>query len=417
MLWASFSGEVVQHPGYSVIIGGMKTIIPTQTLETVIETGLAQVAPAMALAVYHHGTLIHEGVHGYLDPEDRQQPVQPDTRFDFASVTKLFTVTAFLMQVAQQQTGIYVPVAQLIPEFNQFGPRPIEGGQDPHTLERLPAISIFKTKVDPGSVNFLHLLTHTSGLAPWRDLFMQVGPPPPPPGESDPVDREQRLQKALELIAGYAFVEKPGHAVHYSDLGLILLGESVTRLDKADTLADVIRSRITGPLNLDRITFRPDDPANCVPTEDDQRWRSRRCQGEVHDENAASLGGIAGHAGLFGTAPQLARFGQAWLDAVKGRSPDWLLPDLAQKAVTEQADGRGLGWVMKSPQKSSAGTRYSPDSFGHTGFTGTSLWIDPQRELVVALLTNRVYHGRHHKGVLELRMDVHDAVCDWVDTL
>lgn len=389
-----------------------------QTLSNILAAGLDATAPAIVLAVYHRGQPVYEQACGHLDPETGRQPVRPDTLFDLASVTKLFTTTAFLMLLAEGRVALQGRVADVVPELTRYGPRPIEGGQNPHTLERLPAERPTNRRVDPGAITFFHLLTHTSGLAPWRDLFLNVGPTPPPPGQPDPLPHRARLEKALDLIAGYPFVDEPGQTVNYSDLGLILLGEAVRRLDGAETLAETIAVRVTGPLGLTSTTFNPVDATRCAPTEFDARWRGRRCQGEVHDENAASLGGIAGHAGLFSTAAELARFGQQWLDAVRGRAPEWLPPAIAREATRRQAGDRGLGWTIR-PQpcgECSAGERFSPASFGHTGFTGTSLWIDPERELVAALLTNRVYHGRDPAAITAFRPRVHDALCAWLDS-
>ena len=223
------------------------------------------------------------------------------------------------------------------------------------------------------------------------------------------------MARALDLIAGCAFVDVPGRRVHYSDLGLILLGEAIARLDGVETPAGVIARRVLAPLGLTQTTFNPPTPSACPPTEFDARWRGRRCQGEVHDENAAALGGIAGHAGLFAPAVEVARFGQQWLRAVGGQAADWLPPVLAKEAVRRHADDRGLGWLLKAAAGSSAGALFSAESFGHTGFTGTSLWIDPRRALVVALLTNRVYHGRDAARIAALRPAVHDAICRAVD--
>ncbi len=229
--------------------------------------------------------------------------------------------------------------------------------------------------------------------------------------------RTERVARALDLIAGYPFVDLPGRMIRYSDLGLILLGEAIARLDGVDTAADVIAARVLAPLRLEQTGFNPPDPACCAPTEFDARWRNRRCQGEVHDENAAALGGIAGHAGLFSTATEVARFGQWWLDAIRRPEANPVLCEAVREQVRSGEERRGLGWARKALEGSSAGTLFSEDSFGHTGFTGTSLWVDPKRELVVALLTNRVYHGRDAEAIMAFRPALHDAICRWVDGL
>ncbi|NDJ60188.1 MAG: beta-lactamase family protein, partial [Chloroflexi bacterium] len=141
----------------------------------------------------------------------------------------------------------------------------------------------------------------------------------------------------------------------------------------------------------------------------DPLWRGRRVWGEVHDENANGVGGVAGHAGLFASTRDIARFGQAWLT---GDPRLGIEVALHEAATTQQAatgpELRGLGWMLKSPENSSAGDTFSPTAYGHTGFTGTSLWIDPERHLVVACLTNFVYGGRGRPGLHEFRREIHD---------
>jgi CubicO group peptidase (beta-lactamase class C family) len=182
------------------------------------------------------------------------------------------------------------------------------------------------------------------------------------------------------------------------------------------SLSTLITDRVLRPANLPTLGFNPVREGGLrldqtAPTELDQRWRQRRAWGEVHDENACGLGGVAGHAGLFGTALDVVAFGEAWL---MGAEVFGLPPALVVEATREQAvtglERRGLGWMLKSMEGSSAGDYFSPQSFGHTGFTGTSLWIDPQARLVVALLTNSVYPGRLRPGTTELRRAVHDAI-------
>jgi len=210
-------------------------------------------------------------------------------------------------------------------------------------------------------------------------------------------------------VCGYPFVSRPGEACHYSDLGFILLGEAVSRLF-GRPLDEAIQALLRDRLGLDSLTFAPiragRAPTAIAPTSLDDAWRGRRCHGEVEDENAAGLGGVAGHAGLFATVHDVARFGVAWLRA----DPRLHLGRLTRQAVTDQTGvgaGRGLGWQV---QPADYLRPLSDAAYGHTGFTGTSLVVDPQRDLVVALLSNRVYAGRVHEGIGELRTRMHRAV-------
>jgi CubicO group peptidase (beta-lactamase class C family) len=177
-------------------------------------------------------------------------------------------------------------------------------------------------------------------------------------------------------------------------------------------LTSIIQSLVLDPLRLATIQFGPVAPECAAPTEFCQ-WRQRRIRGEVHDENAWALGGVAAHAGLFGPAAAVAGLGQVWLDILQGRS-DFLPRSLAQEAVQLQVeDGpvrRGLGWALWSPSPESPSHPLSRSSFGHTGFTGTSLYIDPERELVVACLTNEVYNGRADRSIGPFRVRLHEEI-------
>lgn len=387
-------------------------------VEQIVRANLGTVVPTVVLTVVQDGTVRLNAAWGWLDPETRQQPAQPDALFDLASLTKLFTTTAFLGLVAAHRLDLDAPLADLVPEFAASGPRPIEGGQDPHTRQRLPAPEgLAGQTADPRRVTFHHLLTHTAGLAPWRDVFNAAGPPHPPPDQPDPLHRAERWARGLAAICAYPFVGQPdGATVRYSDLGLMLLGEAASRLGGAPGALDaVIRACVTEPLALTTVTFNPLPAgwprARIAPTEDDPAWRGRRAWGEVHDENACGVGGVAGHAGLFAAARDVAALGQAWLDD----DPRLGIPlPLLRAAVQEHAetDGmrRGLGWMLKPHREASAGDLLSRRTYGHTGFTGTSLWVDPDRRLVIACLTNYVYYGRLTPGLYEFRRDLHTAV-------
>lgn len=388
-----------------------QTQIPA--LQSLLDSHLGETFPAFSLAVIYRGEWLVRATAGWVDAETRQIPVTPDTRFDLASVTKLFTETAFLQCISAGRVKLDDPVVSVIPEFGASGLRPLDGGQDPHTRVMLPTPDDSAGQAaDPTKVTFHHLLTHSSGLAPWRDVFNAAGEPPPPPTEHDPIPRTVRWQRGLDAICHYPFVGQPGDAVRYSDLGLMLVGEAVTRLTSAADLSDAVNTNVTQPLSLKSAVFNPAREhgiplEGIAPTEYDDLWRHRRVWGEVHDENACGVGGVAGHAGLFATAEDVARFGQAWLSQDSALQ---ISPELMQDAVREHRRNGfrfGLGWMIKAVEDSSASEWFSTDSYGHTGFTGTSLWIDPEKQLVAACLTNRVYPGRQRAGIHEFRKAVH----------
>jgi CubicO group peptidase (beta-lactamase class C family) len=379
--------------------------------------GLDTVFPAAVLLVARYGGVVIHRAYGHLDPETRQRPVQLDSLFDLASLTKLFTATAFMMLVEAGRVTLDTPVPEVLPEFG--GVRPISPTQDPLTKDVVPADPAFAgMEVDAHQVTFWHLLTHTSGLAAWRSLYLQESPE----GQEVPlphqVPADRRARRIGAICARYGFAYPPGKRVVYSDLGLILLGEAIARLAGVP-LDAYMRQSVLDPLGLPYATYNPLDtgasPETIAPSEW-CAWRRRRCAGEVHDENAASLGGVAGHAGLFATAWEVAVLGQMYLNRGHYNAVHVLSPEtVAQMTGIHVNDGdnpRGLAWTLRSQHGSSSGQRFGPHSYGHTGFTGTSLWVDPDRALLVALLTNRVYYGRDPTGIAHLRPELHDAVIE-----
>ena len=388
-------------------------------IEQLVERHLPATFPALSVCVIHRGDIILEGAWGWIDPDTRDLPVTTDSLFDLASVSKLITHTSFLTLVEAGQIALESQLVDVIPEFGRVNPRPIANGQDPHTRVPLPVESRFRGRqVDPTAVTFQHLMTHTSGLPPWRSVYLLAAPePPPPPAAGQPYDA-QRWRKGLEAMVDFPFAGTVGDTVRYTDIGIMLLGEAIARLQGCP-LDQALRDLVLQPLELTSFAHNP--VANGIPrdriapTEYDDHWRMRRAWGEVHDENASGVGGVAGHAGLFAAAADVARFGQAWLS---GDPKLRISPALRQLATGQHVSGQfrlGLGWMLKAEADSSAGDRYSAGAYGHTGFTGTSLWVDPQRQLVCALLSNRVYHGRNPDGIHAFRRALHDLVVEAID--
>lgn len=394
-------------------------------LESVVLTHLGTTFPACAICVEHRGIVVYEGAWGWIDPDRRTTPVTQETLFDLASVTKLFTATAFLSLVSEGKVRLDDPLVSVVPEFGAVAPRAIEGGQDPHSKQRLPTTPEFAGQTaDPVRVTFRHLLTHTSGLAPWRDVYNAAGDAPPPPDQPMTAEAQAwRWRRGLAAINTYPFVAPPDGVVRYSDLGLMLLGEATARLDGSD-LEAAIRRRVIDHLGGDtprHVLFNPvrdggRPRAQVAPTEDDPTWRKRRAWGEVHDENCCGLGGVTGHAGLFGTARAVAGLGALWLRAP---SAFGITSEIAREATTLQAESdgtrRGLGFALKAATNSMAGEKMGARAYGHSGFTGTTLWIYPDAHVVVALLTNSVFYGRHSEAygrTDDFRRAMHDAVME-----
>ena len=388
-------------------------------LEGLIERHLPSTFPALSICVIHRGDIVFEEARGWIDPGTRRIAVTSDSLFDLASVSKLITHCAFLALVEAGKVALDSRLVDVVPEFGCVSPRPIAGGQDPHTRRLLPVEGRFRgQQVDPSAVTFQHLLTHTSGLPPWRSVYQLAAEAPPPPPAAGDTYEDARWRNGLAAMAAFAFAGTVGDTVRYTDIGVMLLGEAIARLQGC-RLDEALVDLVLQPLALSTFTHRPVVAGipreRVVPTEYDDHWRHRRAWGEVHDENACGVGGIAGHAGLFATAADVARFGQAWL---AGDSRLGIGSALRQRATRQHASGQfrlGLGWMLKADEDSSAGDRYSADAYGHTGFTGTSLWVDPQRDLVSAVLTNRVYHGREPAGIHAFRRAFHDLIVAAVD--
>ena len=385
-------------------------------VDEIMRDALDTVCPAATLLIARHGRMALHHAYGYLDPDQRQHPTQTDSLFDLASVSKLFTVTAFMTLVEAGRVDLTTPVADVLPEFGSV--RPIGPTEDPQTKRDVPADPEFAGQVvDTSQVTFWHLLTHTSGLAAWRSLYRQgtQGDAVPFPHQVSDAERAGRI---AAIYKEYGFACPPGQRILYSDLGLILLGEAIARLADMN-LEAYVRRAVLDPLGLAHTTYNPLAHGiageRIVPTEF-CAWRKRRCLGEVHDENAASLGGIAGHAGLFSTAWDVAVLGQTYLNGGRYGSavlfPAETVSEMTRVQVNMNDNPRGLGWLQRSQGYSSSGSLFGPRSYGHTGYTGTSLWVDPDRSLLVVLLTNRVYHGRDPSGIAELRPRLHDAVVE-----
>jgi CubicO group peptidase (beta-lactamase class C family) len=259
-----------------------------------------------------------------------------------------------------------------------------------------------------GTATLEALLAHRAGLAAWGGLYLDV-----PHDAGTAAARRWILSEASRRPA-----EGEVQAAVYSDLGYLIAGEVIARI-AGDKLDKVVTRAVTDPLGISRELFYaaalpPDRRAQltreAAPTEYCE-WRGRLVRGEVHDENCAAFGGVAGNAGIFGTARGVAAFGRACLDSLLGRS-DFLSKELMERALAAHPDQATLrlGWDTKSAKDSSAGRRMSDRAFGHLGFTGTSIWCDPERDLVIVLLTNRVHPSRANERIKGFRPGFHDGV-------
>ncbi|MFN8008618.1 MAG: glycoside hydrolase family 3 N-terminal domain-containing protein [Terriglobia bacterium] len=327
--------------------------------------------PGCCVAIgYRHWLVWNQG-YGRLTYAPQSPAVTPGTIFDLASLTKVVVTATLSMQLIEQRL------------------------LRPH--DRLTRFFPSATGKGKEKITVTHLLAHSSGLPAHRPLYLRLQ------------SKSVMVAKILRLPLQY----ETGQKSEYSDLGFILLGDIIEKLTgkSLDLLAS---ERIFRPLGMKHTLFNPPVTlkSRIAPTEQDP-WRNRLLQGEVHDENASAMGGVAPHAGLFGTTGDLAIFSQMVLNGGVYDHCRIIFPGTLKKFTSRQrhpsGTSRGLGWDTPSSE-SSAGTLLSPKAFGHTGFTGTSLWIDPTRELSVILLTNRVFPSRKNNAIREFR----GRFADWV---
>jgi len=339
-------------------------------------------------------------VRGMAVVQPERIPMARETVFDLASLTKpIATTTSVLLLVAEGRLELDAPVAKVLPAF----------------AER-----------DKEEVTLRQLLTHSSGLRPWRGFHETLLKKERKTGERLIGTAEGR-DWILDRVIRSALVHEPGAAAVYGDLDFIVLG-AVVEAVSGQSLDVFCQQRILDPLGLGDTRFHsqlrvegddapvaiPHDRLRQIAASESCPWRDRILWGEVHDPNAAAMGGVAGHAGLFSTADDVMKFAKVWLDVWHGRSD--LLPQEAVREFSKRQDAPvgsdwALGWDTPTVGQSSSGTHFSETSIGHLGFTGTSVWIDLEKEAIVVMLTNRV-HLIAKKSRFELRPIVHDFVMD-----
>lgn len=336
--------------------------------------------PGAAFGVLYHGQRSAVGAVGHFTYDEDAPAVQPSTVYDLASLSKVVATTAAAMLLHGR--GLFDLDARL--------------------GDILPA---FVIGMEPGSgkerVTLRMLLAHSSGLPGYVTFFRSCDAP------------DALLRAALQL----PLEAKPGARTEYSDPGYILLGKAIEVL--AGEPLDAFCSReIFTPLGLASTCFRPAAHLRSAipPTENDTAFRLRVIQGEVQDENAFVLGGVAGHAGIFSNVQDLLLFAQCILDQGRTASGQQIFnPDtlslFAAPQTTPDKKTRALGWDVPTPP-SSSGRHFGPRSVGHLGYAGTSLWIDPDQALAVALLTNRTWPDRSSDAIRQVRPAFHDAIVE-----
>jgi beta-glucosidase-like glycosyl hydrolase/CubicO group peptidase (beta-lactamase class C family) len=371
------AGTEVPASPMTLALGGASMDARFSPVYELMERAVADRAfPGAVAAVGHRGKLAVRAF-GKFSYGGRAPRVTPNTIYDAASLTKP-VVTATLAAMLQEagQLQVDAPVARYAPEWTE--------GPDPAARAK---------------VTVRHLLTHTAGLPAHQDYFL--------------VARTRR--EIISRVLAEPLIAEPGAQSVYSDLSFILLGEIIERIT-GEPVERLAKERIFAPLGMKDTFFRPPKSlrARIAPTEEDRGFRKRMLRGEVHDENAWVMGGVAGHAGMFSTAPDLAVFCQMMLNGgiyahrrlLRGAT-------VARFTAAEPISGniRTLGWMLRDAFVTS-GRKLSPASYGYMGFTGVSMWIDPEKELVAVLLTNRVHPTRENDKIHQVRRAFHELVVD-----
>lgn len=358
-----------------------------------LEDGVGRAYPGAVIAVLFRGEVVLRQAVGVVAHKPAPRAATPATIYDLASLTKVVATTPLILQAtAEGRLGLDDPLSTHIPG-------------SPHS-----------------GITLRHLLTHTSGLPAWIPFYLE----------------ESGYEAIVRRAAAVSPESPPGAQVVYSDLGFILLGE-VARRSLGAPLDTLARTRLFAPLGMADTGYLPTQGmrGRIAPTEDGTaieqgmageagrryRWRHRLIWGEVHDSNAYAMGGVSGHAGVFGTADDLVTYARMWLAEGRGPRGPIMPPDLVRQATRQMpaqvvaqaapqvagAASRGLGWALSGSQ-GWWGDRLSARAYGHTGFTGTALVVDPEHDLAIVFLTNAVNLGRDRTEILALRPQVATAV-------
>ena len=332
--------------------------------------------PGAVVLVSKKNRIIYEKSFGHLTYDENSAMVSNETIYDIASLTKVIaTTTCTMICYDRKLFNLDDPVAKYLPEF---------------------AVN------EKENITIKNLLLHNSGLPAFRRYY----------------DMYDSAEEVCNDIISLELEYKTGTKTVYSDLGIIILGKLI-ELVTGKKLDQFCKKEIFQPLQMYNTFYNPPDSLKyrIAPTEYDNYWRNRLVWGTVHDENAALLDGVAGHAGLFSTAEDISHLLQMLIDGgtyngkrlINGETIELFTKKSSAKST------RALGWDTKSKTGSSAGDLFDLSSFGHTGFTGTSIWVDPTRKLFVIFLTNRIYPSRNNKKLYKIRPALHNAIIKSID--
>ncbi len=343
------------------------------SLRTCLNQAISDSAfPGCAISVGYRGKLIFEQSFGNFTYDPHSPKIEVNSIFDLASVTKVVATTTISMILYDQgRLDLNWRVADIVPAF--------QGN-------------------DKDKVTIRQILTHTSGLPGWIRFYLELN----------------GKERIVREICNTELVNEPGTVYVYSDLGMILMQNVIETITKKP-LDQLVRDYITTPLGMKRTFFNPDSGLReeIVPTEISE-WHKKLVHGFVHDENTYVMGGVSGHAGLFSTVQDLSIFCQMYLNKGLYDGKRILKSETINLFTSRQnmieGSTRALGWDTRSEEHSMAGEFMSMSAFGHSGFTGTSIWIDPENQVFVVLLSNRVYPTRENRKISRVRPKVHNYV-------
>jgi CubicO group peptidase (beta-lactamase class C family) len=344
-------------------------------IDAAVRDGIRKgIYPGAVVVIGRKDSLLYARGYGHFTwSPDAPVPSPDSTIWDVASITKVVSTTSVAMRlVDQRKLDLDAPVRRYLPRFS--------GGPKNQVTVRM-------------------LLDHTSGLKSYVPFYVKA--------------RRSR-SRSIDLLYAQPLVRAPGDSAEYSDLNALLLGLVVEKVAGAP-LDQLARREVFGPLGMTQTMYRPPSSLKrrIAPS---GIWRGRPVPGDVNDQNAAAMGGVAGHAGVFSTGLDLARYAQVWLRGGVGPKGQWVGPETMRRFLVKgpRSGSRLLGWdtpEAKPDEPSVFGSLISEATYGHTGFTGTELWVDPARDLFLVFLTNRAFDPRVRESVKELKV-VRAAVSD-----
>ena len=336
------------------------------------EAILEGVTPSIAIGVIDKGKLVYQNTFGNQIYSADSPAVQCSTLYDLASLTKVFSTTLAVMKLVENNQ------LKLEDKLSKYYPDIL-------------------TDAAKSKITLTNLLTHTSGFEAWKPFHLMGEP---------------SKDEIISYILKSKLIYQTGDSSIYSDWNFILLGEIVEKLT-SKKLSEYVSENIYSKLNLKHTLYNPIniDKSQIVPTEMDSVWRKRLVQGSVHDETAQLMGGVSGHAGLFSTIQDLMKLTQMLINKGTLDGVKIFKPETIELFTKTQKFNRALGWDLRSKVGyKSSGNYFGPLSFGHLGYTGTSIWIDPEKKTGIVILTNRVYPTRDNKKISDFRPKMHDLI-------